>query len=174
MSVCSAPWKTIETPHFRVHFPEQFPRRLVFDDHHDVLHGVAKALGFALFLGKGLDHADAGNRIGPPAPGHGPEPAASPRPACAPSRYLSIAIMTEVSPSQACFGAVSDSKIAAIFAGAADALKQVIYNYYGNTNSEGPVIFAAALDAGRRAHRNARRNRRSLDDPVNTSTNRIT
>ena len=25
------------------------------------------------------------------------------------------------------------------------AWKQIIYNYYGNTNSEGPVIFAAAL-----------------------------
>lgn len=35
--------------------------------------------------------------------------------------------------------------VAAIFAGAADALKQVIYNYYGNTNSEGPVVIAAAL-----------------------------
>ena len=27
----------------------------------------------------------------------------------------------------------------------ADALKQIVYNYYGNTNSEGPIIFAAAL-----------------------------
>jgi hypothetical protein len=35
--------------------------------------------------------------------------------------------------------------IVAVFAGVADALKQVIYNYYGNTNSEGPVIIAAAL-----------------------------
>jgi hypothetical protein len=35
--------------------------------------------------------------------------------------------------------------VAAIFAGTADGLKQIIYNYYGNTNSEGPVIFAAAL-----------------------------
>jgi hypothetical protein len=35
--------------------------------------------------------------------------------------------------------------VAAVFAGAADALKQVIYNYYGNTNSEGPVVIAAAL-----------------------------
>lgn len=35
--------------------------------------------------------------------------------------------------------------VAAIFAGAADALKQVIYNYYGNTGSEGPVVIAAAL-----------------------------
>jgi hypothetical protein len=35
--------------------------------------------------------------------------------------------------------------VAAIFAGVADALKQIIYNYYGNTNSEGPVIMAAAL-----------------------------
>lgn len=35
--------------------------------------------------------------------------------------------------------------VAAVFAGTADALKQLVYNYYGNTNSEGPVIFAAAL-----------------------------
>ncbi|MEO8453857.1 MAG: hypothetical protein ABI454_01740 [Sphingomicrobium sp.] len=35
--------------------------------------------------------------------------------------------------------------VAAVFAATADALKQFIYNYYGNTNSEGPVIFAAAL-----------------------------
>jgi len=35
--------------------------------------------------------------------------------------------------------------IVAVFAGVADALKQIIYNYYGNTNSEGPVIIAAAL-----------------------------
>jgi hypothetical protein len=35
--------------------------------------------------------------------------------------------------------------IVAVFAGVADALKQIIYNYYGNTNSEGPVIVAAAL-----------------------------
>ena len=35
--------------------------------------------------------------------------------------------------------------VAAIFAGAADALKQVVYNYYGNTGSEGPVVIAAAL-----------------------------
>jgi hypothetical protein len=35
--------------------------------------------------------------------------------------------------------------VAAIFAGAADAFKQVIYNYYGNSNSEGPVVIAAAL-----------------------------
>ena len=35
--------------------------------------------------------------------------------------------------------------VAAIFAGVADALKQIVYNYYGNTNSEGPVIMAAAL-----------------------------
>jgi hypothetical protein len=35
--------------------------------------------------------------------------------------------------------------VAAVFAATADALKQVVYNYYGNTNSEGPVIFAAAL-----------------------------
>lgn len=35
--------------------------------------------------------------------------------------------------------------VAAIFAATADALKQIVYNYYGNSNSEGPVIFAAAL-----------------------------
>ena len=35
--------------------------------------------------------------------------------------------------------------VAAVFAATADALKQLIYNYYGNSNSEGPVIFAAAL-----------------------------
>jgi len=35
--------------------------------------------------------------------------------------------------------------VAAVFAGTADGLKQIIYNYYGNTNSEGPVIIAAAI-----------------------------
>jgi hypothetical protein len=35
--------------------------------------------------------------------------------------------------------------VAAVFAGTADGLKQIVYNYYGNTNSEGPIIFAAAL-----------------------------
>jgi|tagenome__1003787_1003787.scaffolds.fasta_scaffold20989356_2 hypothetical protein len=35
--------------------------------------------------------------------------------------------------------------VAAVFAGTADALKQLVYNYYGNSNSEWPVIFAAAL-----------------------------
>ena len=35
--------------------------------------------------------------------------------------------------------------VATIFAALADALKQVIYNYYGNTNSEGPVVVAAAI-----------------------------
>jgi hypothetical protein len=35
--------------------------------------------------------------------------------------------------------------VAAIFAGVQDALKQIVYNYSGNTNSEGPIIFAAAL-----------------------------
>ena len=35
--------------------------------------------------------------------------------------------------------------VAAVFAGTADGVKQIIYNYYGNTNSEGPIIFAAAL-----------------------------
>ena len=35
--------------------------------------------------------------------------------------------------------------VAAVFAATADALKQLVYNYYGNSNSEWPVIFAAAL-----------------------------
>jgi hypothetical protein len=35
--------------------------------------------------------------------------------------------------------------VAGVFAGTADGLKQIIYNYYGNTTSEGPIIFAAAL-----------------------------
>jgi hypothetical protein len=35
--------------------------------------------------------------------------------------------------------------VAAVFAATADALKQFVYNYYGNSTSEGPVIFAAAL-----------------------------
>jgi hypothetical protein len=35
--------------------------------------------------------------------------------------------------------------VAAIFGAAADGLKQIVYNYYGNTNSEGPVVIAAAL-----------------------------
>jgi len=35
--------------------------------------------------------------------------------------------------------------VAAIFAAAGDGLKQIVYNYSGNTNSEGPIIFAAAL-----------------------------
>jgi len=35
--------------------------------------------------------------------------------------------------------------VATLFAAAADALKQVIYNFYGNTNSEGPVVMAAAI-----------------------------
>ena len=35
--------------------------------------------------------------------------------------------------------------VAAVFAGTADGLKQIVYNYYGNTGSEGPIIFAAAL-----------------------------
>jgi hypothetical protein len=35
--------------------------------------------------------------------------------------------------------------VATVFAAAADALKQVIYNFYGNTNSEGPVVIAAAI-----------------------------
>jgi len=35
--------------------------------------------------------------------------------------------------------------VAAVFAGTADGLKQIICNYYGNTSSEGPIIFAAAL-----------------------------
>ena len=35
--------------------------------------------------------------------------------------------------------------VATVFAAAADALKQVIYNFYGNTNNEGPVVIAAAI-----------------------------
>ena len=35
--------------------------------------------------------------------------------------------------------------VTAVFAGAADALKQVVYNYTGNNGSEGPVIIAAVL-----------------------------
>jgi hypothetical protein len=35
--------------------------------------------------------------------------------------------------------------VTAVFAGAADALKQVVYNYSGNSGSEGPVIIAAVL-----------------------------
>ena len=35
--------------------------------------------------------------------------------------------------------------LAAVFAAAGDALKQIVYNYSGNTNSEVPIIFAAAL-----------------------------
>jgi hypothetical protein len=32
-----------------------------------------------------------------------------------------------------------------VFGAAADAVKQLIYNYYGNSNSEGPVVIAAAI-----------------------------
>jgi len=35
--------------------------------------------------------------------------------------------------------------VAAIFAAVGDALKQIVYNYSGNTNNQGPIIFAAAL-----------------------------
>jgi hypothetical protein len=35
--------------------------------------------------------------------------------------------------------------VAAVFAAAGDALKQIVYNYSGNSNNEGPIIFAAAL-----------------------------
>lgn len=35
--------------------------------------------------------------------------------------------------------------VAAVFAATADVLKQLVYNYYGNSGSEGPIIFAAAL-----------------------------
>jgi hypothetical protein len=35
--------------------------------------------------------------------------------------------------------------VTGVFAGTADGLKQIIYNFYGNSDSEGPVIFAAAL-----------------------------
>ena len=35
--------------------------------------------------------------------------------------------------------------VAAVFAAVGDALKQIVYNYSGNTNNEGPILFAAAL-----------------------------
>ena len=35
--------------------------------------------------------------------------------------------------------------IVAVFAAVADGLKQLVYDYYGNTNDEGPVVIAAAL-----------------------------
>jgi hypothetical protein len=35
--------------------------------------------------------------------------------------------------------------VGAVFAAAGDGLKQVVYNISGNTNNEGPIIFAAAL-----------------------------
>jgi hypothetical protein len=35
--------------------------------------------------------------------------------------------------------------VAAVFAALADGLKQIVYNFYGNTGSEGPVIIAAAI-----------------------------
>lgn len=35
--------------------------------------------------------------------------------------------------------------VAAVFAAAGDGVKQIVYNYSGNTNNEGPIIFAAAL-----------------------------
>src|SRR3954453_11225407 len=35
--------------------------------------------------------------------------------------------------------------VAAIFAGAADGFKEIVINYSGNADSEGPIIFAAAL-----------------------------
>lgn len=35
--------------------------------------------------------------------------------------------------------------VAAVFAGTADGLKQIVYDYYGSGGGEGPIIFAAAL-----------------------------
>ena len=35
--------------------------------------------------------------------------------------------------------------VATVFAAAGDALKQIVYNYSGNSNNEGPIMFAAAL-----------------------------
>ena len=35
--------------------------------------------------------------------------------------------------------------VAAVFAGTADGIKQIVVNYYGENSGEGPVIFAAAL-----------------------------
>jgi hypothetical protein len=51
----------------------------------------------------------------------------------------------EVAISRSANFALITLSVAAIFAAAQDVLKQIVYNYSGNTNSEGPIIFAAAL-----------------------------
>jgi hypothetical protein len=51
----------------------------------------------------------------------------------------------EVAISRSANFALITLSVAAIFAAVQDVLKQIVYNYSGNTNSEGPIIFAAAL-----------------------------
>jgi hypothetical protein len=51
----------------------------------------------------------------------------------------------EIAISRSANFALITLSVAAIFAAVQDALKQIVYNYSGNTNSEGPIIFAAAL-----------------------------
>jgi len=51
----------------------------------------------------------------------------------------------EVAISRSANFALITLSVAAIFAAVQDGLKQIVYNYSGNTNSEGPIIFAAAL-----------------------------
>jgi hypothetical protein len=51
----------------------------------------------------------------------------------------------EVAISRSANFALITLSVAAIFAAVQDGLKQVVYNYSGNTTSEGPIIFAAAL-----------------------------
>jgi hypothetical protein len=51
----------------------------------------------------------------------------------------------EIAISRSANFALITLSVAAIFAAAQDGLKQIVYNYSGNTTSEGPIIFAAAL-----------------------------
>ena len=51
----------------------------------------------------------------------------------------------EIAISRSANFALITLSVAAIFAAVQDGLKQIVYNYSGNTNSEGPIIFAAAL-----------------------------
>jgi hypothetical protein len=51
----------------------------------------------------------------------------------------------EIAISRSANFALITLSVAAIFAAVQDVLKQIVYNYSGNTNSEGPIIFAAAL-----------------------------
>jgi hypothetical protein len=51
----------------------------------------------------------------------------------------------EIAISRSANFAVITLAVAAIFAALADALKQIVYNYYGNSNGEGPVVIAAAV-----------------------------